>query len=77
MKAFAVKGNAKVNSRQSSDGGVVKVSCRQTLPYLLTKIRRIVKAFAVNSNAKVNSTHTCDGGDAKLSCRVKHCHFLT
>ena len=73
MKAFPVKSNAKVSSRQTCDGGDVKVSCRETLPYLLTKIRRSVKAFAVKSNAKVNSGQTCDGGDVKVSRRKKHC----
>ena len=63
MKAFAVKRNAKENSRQTCDGDDLKVSCREkTLPYLLTIIRRSVKALAVKSNAKVNSRHAFVGG---------------
>ena len=61
--------NAKVNSRQTCDGGDVMASCREKHCHIfLTDLKRSVKAFAVKSNAKVHSRHTC-GGDVKVSCR--------
>ena len=76
MKAFAVKSNAKVNPRQTCDGGDLKISFGgKRCHFLSTKICRSVKAFAVKGSAKVNSRQTCDGGGVKVSCREKHCHF--
>ena len=43
MKALSVRSNAKVYSRQTCDGGDVKVSCSE----IRTGIRRSVKALAV------------------------------
>ena len=76
MKAFAVKSNAKVNSRQTCDGGDVKLSCREKHCQILwQKKRGSVEAFAAKCNAKVNSQQICDGGGVKVSCSEKHCHI--
>ena len=74
MKAFAVKGNAKVNSRQTC-GGDVKLSCRERHCHFSRQNKAWRDGVAVKSNAKVNSRQTCDGGDVKVSCSEKRCHF--
>ena len=39
MNAFAVKSNARVNSRQTCDGGDLKESCRERASISLDKIK--------------------------------------
>ena len=74
-KAFTAKSEAKASSRQTCDGGDVKVCCRENTAISLDKVRRSVKAFAAKCNAKVNSRQTCDGGDEKVSCSGEQCQI--
>ena len=68
VREFAVKSNAKVNSRQTYGEGDVKVSCRKIHCHNSRQKRRSVKALDVQSNSKAISKQTSDGGDVKV-CR--------
>ena len=76
MKAFAVKSNAKVNSRQTCEGGEVKVNCEKrekNTAISLDKIEmKAVRSFVVASNAVISSKQIYDGGDVKVSCRERN-----
>ena len=72
MKAFAVKNNAKVNSRQTCDGGDVRVSCREKHCHFSRHNKAQREGVCCDSNAKANSRQTCDGGDVRVSCRERY-----
>ena len=67
MKALSVKSNAKVNSRQTCDGGDINESCRENTANSLGKNEAQREGVGCEKQCEEKLKRTCGGGVAKVS----------